>query len=255
MAREAWLAASLFRTLTIIRGGSGCAESATAEHDLCRTGTLTWWHLAFGDGIIGILECSIKGSWEMRVNQALLPSKFPTHIHEASFWESLGRTIATFGFLEEILAKAIFALTATRRYDATEAEKALENWLPQLERALTDPLGGLIDQFGKAVREHKEAESGGLANLLSNLRAASEIRNVLCHGSWPIPDADGASVPYFVNRKGCKFCTSIDRAYLDRFQKHVANLACAVIETVTSTGWQFPGLPRSGWPITENGVS
>ena len=42
-----------------------------------------------------------------------LPSLFPTHRHSPMFWEALGRTIATFGFLEEVLGKAIFAFTAT----------------------------------------------------------------------------------------------------------------------------------------------
>jgi hypothetical protein len=43
-----------------------------------------------------------------------LPASFPTHRHSAAFWENLGRTVATFGFLEEVLGKAIFAFTATK---------------------------------------------------------------------------------------------------------------------------------------------
>lgn len=45
-----------------------------------------------------------------------LPGMFPTHRHEPEFWEHLGRAIASFGFLEEVLGKAIFAFTATRRH-------------------------------------------------------------------------------------------------------------------------------------------
>ena len=86
-----------------------------------------------------------------------LPGQFPTHRHEGAFWESLGRAVATFGFLEEVLAKAVFAFTATRPYDEKEIQQAYADWLPKLERALTDPLGKLIDAYGKAVREHKNA--------------------------------------------------------------------------------------------------
>ena len=43
-----------------------------------------------------------------------LPRDFPTHRHDAACWEGLGRAVATFGFLEEILGKAIFALTGKR---------------------------------------------------------------------------------------------------------------------------------------------
>ena len=37
------------------------------------------------------------------VDHKNLPMGFPTHMHSAEFWEALGRTIATFGFLEETL--------------------------------------------------------------------------------------------------------------------------------------------------------
>ena len=48
------------------------------------------------------------------VDVAKLPENFPTHRHSAEFWECLGRAVATFGFLEEVLGKAIFSFTATR---------------------------------------------------------------------------------------------------------------------------------------------
>jgi len=32
-----------------------------------------------------------------------LPFLFPTHRHDPMFWETLGQTVATFGFLEEML--------------------------------------------------------------------------------------------------------------------------------------------------------
>ena len=34
-----------------------------------------------------------------------LPPMFPTHLHSAELWEHLGRTIATFGHLEEVWAR------------------------------------------------------------------------------------------------------------------------------------------------------
>lgn len=67
-----------------------------------------------------------------------LPKHFPTHRHDAKFWESLGRVVATFGYLEEILAKAIFSFTATKDYSEDEIEDAFSKWLPKLERALLE---------------------------------------------------------------------------------------------------------------------
>ena len=90
-----------------------------------------------------------------------MPVDFPTHRHDPVFWERLGRTVATYGFLEEILGKAIFSFTATRRYEEAEVDDAFAQWLPTLERALTNPLGSLIDQYGKAVRDHPEATLDG----------------------------------------------------------------------------------------------
>lgn len=88
------------------------------------------------------------------IRQDVLPDNFPTHHHAGAFWEALGRTVATFGFLEETLAKAIFAFTGTREIPADEIEEEFEKWLSTLQKAVSDPLGGLIDAYGKAVRQH-----------------------------------------------------------------------------------------------------
>jgi hypothetical protein len=183
-----------------------------------------------------------------------LPASFPTHRHSSAFWEALGRTVATFGFLEEVLGKAIFAFTGTTRYPESEAEAAFDKWLPTLERALFDQLGGLIDVYGKAVRGNSEATVTNLDDLLGELRKASVIRNVLCHGSWGKPDANGKSLPLFVNRQKMVWDAPIDIAFLQQTQKAVAELACEVMNTVTHMGWRFPGSRGPGKPIFEKSV-
>jgi len=186
------------------------------------------------------------------VKQDALPEKFPTHAHSAAFWESLGRTIATFGFLEEILSKAIFAFTATRPYEEHEVQKAYLDWLPKLERALMDPLGNLIDTYGKSVRDNPNPTIENLEELISDLRESSKIRNVLCHGSWGVPNANGASIPFFMNRQKMIFDTTVDCQFLDQVQEHVTELICSVINTVTHMGWQFPGSNGPGKTIWDN---
>ena len=187
------------------------------------------------------------------INMDALPDKFPTHRHTSSFWESLGRAVATFGFLEEVLGKAIFAFTATHPYDENEVQQAYEEWVPKLERALTDPLGNLIDAYGKAVREHPGATVSNLEELLTNLRKASAIRNVLCHASWQLPNVSDGSVPFFVSRRLEVVDSAMDCQSLDQVQRHVAELACSVINTVTAMGWQFPGSAGPGEPIHQKG--
>lgn len=175
------------------------------------------------------------------IKRDALPEGFPTHKHAPAFWEALGRAVATFGFLEDTLCKAIFAFTATTEYEESEIEEAYKNWLPMQERALVDPLGNLIDVYGKAVRNNSGATIENLDALLEDLRSASKFRNVICHGSWGLPDAKGAAVPSFVNKQKEVFATPIDKAFLDQLQKSTNGLACTVIDSVTHMGWQFPG--------------
>jgi hypothetical protein len=186
------------------------------------------------------------------VDKKALPDKYPTHIHEALFWESLGRAVATFGFLEEVLTKAIFSFTATKHYSEQKIEQAYAKWLPMLERSLADPLGNLIDTYGKAVRDNPEATIENLDELLNDLREASKIRNVLCHGSWRMPNSSGASIPFFINRQKEVFETPIDYQFINQVQKHSVGLICEVINTVTHMGWQFPGSESPGEVIWNN---
>lgn len=179
-----------------------------------------------------------------------LPSLYPTHLHAPSFWELLGRTVATFGFLEEVLARAIFAFTGTRPYSDDEIQDALQKWIPTLERALSGTLSPLIAAYEKAVLAHPQASISNLTDLIEDLRKAAELRNVLCHGSWGPPDANGGSIPFFFRQKdSARFDTPIDDAYLKQTQQHVIELATAVINTVTHMGWQFPGSSGPGKPI------
>lgn len=180
------------------------------------------------------------------VNQSALPSEFPTHALDSNFWECLGRTIATLGFLEEVLAKAIFAFTATTQYPEEEIEDAYSKWIPTLKKSLSDPLGGLIDKYGKVVRKNSEATIEDLDDLVYDLHAVSKMRNVLCHGSWRTPDQKGASIPFFVSRQNEIFETPIDIDFLNNVRRHTVELICAVINTVTHMGWQFPGTNGPG---------
>lgn len=176
-----------------------------------------------------------------RVDQGQMPTDYPTHRHSGEFWEQLGRTVATYGFLEQVLGRAIFALTATRRYTQDELVPAYSNWLGQLERALSDPLGGLINGYDNALRNYHERPVSNLEQMVEDLRQVAQLRNVLCHGAWQVPDANGKSLPLFVDRKQRIFATSIDVAYLQQVRAHVAGLVCAVINSISSIGLQFPG--------------
>ena len=171
-------------------------------------------------------------------------------MHPAEFWEALGRTVGTFGFLEEALGKAVFSFSGTRKIPEDQVDAESEKWGKTFEKALTDALGGLIDSYGKAVRDNKDATVPNLEDLLTRLRAVSGIRNLLCHGSWNSrPDNQGQSFPMYFNRKMESYDAPIDIAYLQQLRDHVVELACAVINSVTLMGWQFPGSSGPGIPL------
>ena len=102
------------------------------------------------------------------------------------------------------------------------------------------------------MKEYSDGGTSEIEDLLDHLSKASRMRNVLCHGSWGIPDETGASKPLFVERKGeMMFDMAIDGAFLDQVRQHVVELACAVINQVTTMGWQFPGSLGPGRPVLD----
>ncbi len=184
------------------------------------------------------------------VNLEELPETFPTHLHAPEFWEELGRSVATFGFLEDTLKRAILAITGTTEIPLDKKpEEAVREWHELLEKMTSDTLGPLINKFEIAVKANAKSTISNLDELIHDLREASKHRNVICHGSWGAPDKMGRSKPFFISNKKLIFDTPVDVAFLRQLQKHAAHLAASVINTVTSMGVQFPGSKSPGKPI------
>jgi hypothetical protein len=97
----------------------------------------------------------IKQSYSY-IDVGKLVGKFPTHKHDNEFWECLGRAVATFGFLEEVLGKAIFALTNSKLYKEDEIQVAYNNWTPIVENALSGTLPSLIKSYEKALNDRPD---------------------------------------------------------------------------------------------------
>lgn len=182
------------------------------------------------------------------IDRSRLNLQFPTQFHEAAFWEQLGRTVAAFGFLEDVLVKAIFAFSGIREYKDEEIPQALDRWRRQLEAALKGTLWPLAEAYGGQVKNHP----GALPNvddLVDDIKKASEVRNVICHGTWLSPDAEGKSRVQYVDKDLRVFTTKVDVAWLKQTHTHVTDLIVAVINSVTVMGWQFPGSSGPGTSI------
>ena len=181
-----------------------------------------------------------------KIDRKNLPRNFPTHFHESRFWEQLGRTIATYGFLEEVLGKAIFAFTQLDDCRENIDEEYLSKKIKKLEEALVGNLKQLADRFEVATRGEEKLANNEIKKLVGEIKKAAVIRDVLCHGSWQKPNSDGAPKPFFVNKNVECFETEIDFNWLKQVQDHVVNLVCEVIDCVTMTGRQFPGASSDG---------
>jgi hypothetical protein len=196
-----------------------------------------------------------------KLNRGALIPNYPTHAHPPEFWAELGRTVATFGFLEDALVKAYFAITGTTSYEwktDEEAKAAVEKWGEQLALAMADTLVSLAQKYAAAVRRNKTANFPEIDTLEASIKLAAESRNAICHGFWRMPDASGMSELSYFRVPGKKvanlqkFETRIDIAWLSQLRAEVLELACDVIDSVTVMGYQFPSSAGPGEPIWKN---
>ena len=184
-----------------------------------------------------------------RVDIDNLPANWPTHFIEGNFWEELGRTVATFGFLETTLAKAIFALSAKRERKEITNEM-YERWIDRTKKSLEASLGYLIDEFKKELIEEITLETEiskqiDLPQLMKGLREAKKLRDVLCHASWSTGKTGDKAKPFFMNRKEEIFDTECDIAYLRQIRKATQEMICMCMDTVILKGLEFPGVSES----------
>lgn len=192
---------------------------------------------------------------EHRIVRDKLHEHYPTHRHTSEFWEELGRTIATFGFLEEMLKKATYAFASITPCSEEEYESKNMEFEKQLVRIVSGSLSKLIDEYDKTVRKHPDANTDNLDDLIKYLRKGTEFRNMLCHSSWGPPNENGASVPFFVNSRNEKFNSPIDVEFLRKIRLCVVELICDVRDSITLMGWNFPGGHDMGKQYGRNGIT
>lgn len=172
-----------------------------------------------------------------------LPENYPTHRHPAELWEQLGRAVATFGFLEEMLKKAILAFEGYQPYSEAkheEFEKLIKSMAPST-------LGALIAPYKKAAYKYYNTpqQQVSINSLIDDLESLKDYRNPICHASWYAPDEEGKSKIFFIRRNGLlSFDTKIDTAFLIQTRVHTAEVADSVIKSVIAANLDFPGMEQ-----------
>ena len=187
-----------------------------------------------------------------RIARDHMPHRWPTHRCPAEFWEELGRTIATFGFLEDCLKRANLAVTATRKYESVEeAEAAFARWERDLEKSLDESLRILIKRFVCALNHDDRFRQDYVSKIEKRLNEVADWRNALCHGSWTDynPKSGMATLRHWP-RKGWREHSErrISRDDLAAICHDVVDITYRVIDAVNSNGIQFPGTEGPGEP-------
>ncbi len=180
-----------------------------------------------------------------QVDRNKLPAKWPTHKGSPAFREELGRTVAAFGFLEDTLARAFFALTATCEYaDSGEAEAAFPKWRTKLERSLTDTLASLTSKIDKAFENDDRVPADVGSDIVRRLRELAVWRNALCHGAWVQFDADGSAWLRYFQRTGDgpeALGRSLSSEEIASIRAGAVDVTICLVDVVAYTGVWFPG--------------
>jgi len=182
------------------------------------------------------------------IDQDRLPAAWPTHRQSEAFWSALGRAVASFGFLEWTLRRAIFALTGDHLVptDEDELRQAMTEWNDRLTKVSTSTIVTLANAFETAAQQHGRADVAYVSELARDIREAADVRNAICHASWN-PITSESAQPLYIAAvvRGIKepsvFETSVNLAWLDQVQRHAAALTCSTMDVVTTLGLAFPG--------------
>lgn len=129
------------------------------------------------------------------VDRDAIPADWPVPQGPDGFWQELGRTIAAFGHLEQMLGSACYALLiAPEQMEAfleSPTGKAASRWVERTRKTWVDALHGLISEFDRGLRDARRIPHAVREGLVADLRLLRPWRNALCHGAWLDVDEDG----------------------------------------------------------------
>lgn len=149
------------------------------------------------------------------------------------FAVALGRAVAAFGWLEEIIKRTIYSLDRARlAADLTEPE--LKRWLHQIEELADDSMGPVIEQLNAALRRHPGITDR--AEINDQLQQIKQQRNILCHASWRPGSAEGHWHPAFVNANGDPGPGDMNAADIEAIHAQTLDLGQRLIAIMRQTG-------------------
>ena len=170
----------------------------------------------------------------------------PVHDPTVQLWEQIGRAVATFGMLEDLLPRALYIITGYQRVDETEdTNQQVEEWCARLIKSMSDTLGGLALSLKAAWKERDGVLQPENAKLVQEIQVLTKLRNRVCHATYQdfmTPDVasarDGPIDPGVDNETREAIAIS---ALQDAKLRVVATIAALRTEVRTRYQSGFPG--------------
>ena len=203
------------------------------------------------------------------IDREKLPDEWPLPGRSPSLWEGLGKAVAAFGYLENVLVSACHSLTAPPINPggvvAGDAE-ALLKWHAEAQSIQTDTLHVLARRFDELLEANEWVPCAVRDDLGNRLEELRPWRNALCHGAWLGLDADGSGrllhfhrVHLFEtvkNKQVVQFQPKVSRQELVELRSRIVDATIRVVEVCSIAGAhtaQVAALPRifRRWELIE----
>ena len=174
------------------------------------------------------------------------PPNWPTHKGSEALWEELGRTVATFGMLEDTLARACFHVTGQQRpVEGVDPKAQLDAWAAKLIGSLIEPLKPLAHRLEAAWKALDGKLSDRRAEIIQEIAMLADERNRLCHGAWiAFDEPDRGTVRYFPRKfdvGGDYLATRSVQDLIEIRGRVAAIIEDVIADTEARTGYPFPG--------------
>ena len=195
------------------------------------------------------------------VDRERLPLDCPTNKGSRDLWEELGRTVASFGFLEDTLARTHLAITESRECNQDKIDEVfIQKWIQSLEASLYDTLNGLTKRICKALADDDRVPQEVGINIVERLKVLAVWRNALCHGAWTHFDANGSARLRFFRKtkEGPEMLDEhLSPEKIACIRAEAVDLTILLMDVTGSIGVPFPGsaqnrCPESAPPSTQS---
>ena len=167
----------------------------------------SWWirRLAESRDSTAIQQARQRILQYLPIDRDIFHADWPLSWDHPAFWEELGKTVAAFGYLENELTSACYALTGPpadfKNLQPDQIEAHLK-WYAKVEGYRADAMFALVDRFDELLRKDGRVPHTVRSELRGRLDELRTWRNALCHGAWFGFSGDGAAVLAHYYREG-----------------------------------------------------